>query len=197
MKRTVLLLLACLLLALPTVAQVPEKAAPDDLVVTAEIVGYSYKPAESPGNEHKLLLYVRLNVRNQTNSPREITFYSCGWPAYWIPKGTVVGFDFVGCDKNYPRTLPIPANQSIIFYGPVRVRENDDKPTTFALGFVDFTAADFESKAFRKAKWRDKLLESKAVYWSNELNSNIDLTTTPEIKGSDQYPMYRLTWEDR
>ena len=39
MKKIGLLLLAGLLLALPTVAQAPEKAAPDDLVVTAEIVG--------------------------------------------------------------------------------------------------------------------------------------------------------------
>ena len=44
MKRTVLLLLACLTLALPTVAQAPERAAPDDLVVTAEIVGYGREP---------------------------------------------------------------------------------------------------------------------------------------------------------
>ncbi|MET4075698.1 hypothetical protein [Hymenobacter sp. UYCo722] len=197
MKRIGMILLACLLLALPTVAQAQEKPAPNDLVVTAEIVGYSHKPAGSAVNKPQLILYVRLSVRNQTNSPREITFYSCSWYASWIQKGTVAGFDVMGCDKNYPRTLPIPANQSIVFYGPVRVRENSDEPTTFALGFVDFTAAEFSSKAFRKDTWRDKLLESKAVYWSNELNSNIDPATTPEIRGSDQYPTYRLTWEDR
>lgn len=200
MKRTVLLLLACLLLALPTLAQEPAKTAPDDLVVTAEIVGHSfglsYKQSQNLENKPELIFYVRLTVHNRINKAREITFYSCSWDDSWVHKGAI-GFDVWGCDKNYPRTLLIPANQSIVFYGPVRVRENGDEPTTFALGFIDFTAADFWSKAFRKDKWRNKLLESKAVYWSNVLNSNIDPATTPEIKGSDQYPTYRLTWDDK
>ena len=199
MKRVGLILLACLMLALPTVAQAPEKAVPDDLVVTAEIIGHSYKSAPIPESKSQLILYVRLDVRNQTNHPREITFYSCGWESSWIQRGAV-GFDVWGCDKNYLSTRPIPARQSIIFYGPVRVRMDGDRPTSFALGFVDFNEADFEHKVFhrkfKKKRW-DKFLESKVVYWSNELNSHIAPTATPEITGSGQYPRYSLPEDEK
>ncbi len=182
------------MLVLQAIAQAPEKAVADDLAVTAEIIGHSYKPVKSSGIKPQLILYVRLNVRNQTSSPREITFYSCGWDASWIQKGAA-GFDAWGCNKNYLGTLPIPAGQSIVFYGPVRVRRDGDEPTRFALGFVDFTETDFGSKIFhkkfKKKRW-DKLLKTKAVYWSNELDGGIDPATTPEITGSARYPDYSL-----
>ena len=179
-------------------AQAPEKAAPDDLVVTAEIVGrsfgLSYKQPQNLENKPELIFYVRLNVHNQTNHPREITFYSCGWESSWIQRGAV-GFDLWGCNKNYLSTRPIPAHKSIIFYGPVRAQIDGDGPTRFALGFVDFNEADFGSEVFhrrfKKKRW-DKFLESKVVYWSNELNSNIESTAIPEITGSGQYPGYSL-----
>ena len=195
MKSIGSILLACLTLALQTVAQAPEKAEPDDLVVTAEVVGHSHEPAESPESKSKLILYVRLNIRNQTNHPRDITTMSCGWDDSWINKGA---FRFCGwgCDKNIDKPITIPAGQSVIFYGPVcRLREKAGETTSFALGFIDFMAVDFWSSAFRssKAKRWSKLLNARAVYWSNELNGNIDLATTPEVTGSDQYPRYSLS----
>ncbi len=75
MKRTVLHLLACLLLALRTVAQAPEKAAPDDLVVTAEIVGYAFVAIMGPkgksvqNSKPILSLSAKMMVRNNTNRP--------------------------------------------------------------------------------------------------------------------------------
>ena len=104
--------------------------------------------------------------------------------------------DFIawGCDKNYLNTLSIPVGQSVVFYGPVCARANGDKSTGFTFGFVDFTRADFWSRAFRKhnAKTWAKLLNSRSVYWSNELNGAIEPSTTPEVKRSAQYPGYYL-----
>ena len=190
MRRSVLLLLARLLLALPTVAQAPEKAVLNDLVVTAEIVGHSYKPAERHAIKPKLILYVRLNIRNQTNHSRDITIMSCGWDDSWIQKGTY-GFCGWGCDKNIPKTLTLPPNQSLVFYGPLcRWHESAGKMPGFALGFLDSAGCYY---GIDSLKMRDKLLKNSVVYWSNELNGNIDPTITPEIKGSQQYPRYSLS----
>jgi hypothetical protein len=188
------LLIINMLSPLSNVAGQTAAPAASDLAVTAEIIGHSYKPAKSIENKPQLILYVKLNVHNRTGKPREIAFYSCGWDGSWITRGNV-SFDVWGCDKNYLNSLCIPPRQSIIFYGPIRVRENSDKPTSFALGFVDFTEADFGSKAFRKYKaerWT-KLLNARTVYWSNELTGNIDPATTPEVKGKDQYHYYSLS----
>ena len=142
MKRSVLFLLACLLLALPTVAQVPEKAAPDDLVVTAEIVGYSkviIYPSDfsnpvsrrklrrflkQPSKEYAYQLHAKMVVRNTTNHPREISMMGCDWPESWVASNSSSFFQPTsqpGCDKNSPVSIEIPAGQAIIFLCPLEL----------------------------------------------------------------------------
>ena len=116
MKRTGLMLLACLMLALPTVAQAPEKAAPKDLVVTAEIVGHTYEPAEKLDGKPTLVLSARMTVRKTTNHKREITVMFCDWDWAWTSKGAyrICGPNY--CDANFPEPIIIPPGQSVEFY---------------------------------------------------------------------------------
>ena len=124
MKRTVPLLLACLMLALRTVAQAPEKAAPDDLVVTAEIVGYEYallnrqyssRRSQDENGERGIILGVKLTIRNTTNRKRDITVMTCSWNDSWIAKGAYFICGPWGCDANYPYTTTIPPGQQVDF----------------------------------------------------------------------------------
>ncbi len=194
MRLRFFLLLLLLPLCGPVCGQAAAQPAPDDLVVTAEIVGYSYKTMEGPEAKSRLILYVRVKVRNQTNYPREVTLWTCSWDDSWIHKGEY-SFCGWGCDKNFTMPMTIPAGQSVVFYGPLcRLHENGNEATSFALGFVDYTEADFWSNIFRKRNKRwNKLLKSRSIYWSNELNGNIDPATTPEITGSDRYNGYYLS----
>lgn len=142
MKRLVLLLLACLMLVLPAVAQALQKAAADDLVVTAEIVGYSKfiiypsdfsnpvsrrklrRYLKQPSKEYAYRLNAKMVVRNTTVHPREINMMDCDWPRSWVASGTDGFFEPTwqpGCDKNSPISIEIPAGEAIIFMCPLEL----------------------------------------------------------------------------
>ena len=211
MKRTVLLLLACLLLALPTVAQAPEKAALDDLVVTAEIVGYSHEPGykdnfkgvefDVPSSIH---LYAKMTIRNTTGHPREINMLKCGWYGSWITQFTQGGFvpmSIAGCDSNYPIAVTIPVGEAIVFNCPllwihacVKNKIEAGAAVSFNLGFADLSFDDvghFDSIDDIK----QVIKHARGIYWSNTLNSEIDLAAMKEV--AQPYPTYHLTWDDK
>lgn len=161
-----------------------------DLAVTADIVGHSYKPADNDKSKSRLILYVRIDVRNQTNQPRDVIIMSCGWDDSWIQKGTY-GFCGWGCDKNVPQNITIPIGQSLVFYAPVcQIRESEGGTRRFMFGFMDSMGCYYCIPSARK---RSQYLNTHTVYWSNELDGNINPATTPEITGRDQYPGYSLT----
>ena len=142
MKRLGLILLACLTLALQAVAQAPEKAAPDDLVVTAEIVGYSKmviypsdfvnpfsrsklrRYLKQPSKKYAYVLHAKMVVRNTTNHSREISMKGCDWPESWVANSSSGFFQPTsqpGCDKNSPISVEIPAGQAIVFICPLEL----------------------------------------------------------------------------
>ena len=203
MKRTALLLLACLLLALRTVAQAPEKAAPDDLVVTAEIVGYSKSAYK--GKEH-YMLYAKMMIRNTTIHPRDIAMMSCSWDESWLisnEQGISETFFVLSCGKNYPSTFTIPVGESMVFNcllilmnGHIARPNDATRATSFRLGFLDLPSEavwnGFHAKA-EEQRVLEKIKKARAVYWSNALTTEIDLAATKEIDGR-QYPTeYHLT----
>ena len=169
MKRTVLHLLACLLLALRTVAQAPEKAAPDDLVVTAEIVGYAFVaimgPKGKPVQNSKpiLSLSAKMMVRNNTNHQREIAVMRCSWHWAWTSKGAYSICGPSGCDGNFPEPIMIPAGQAVEFYDKLCANESEgsvsDSIKSFQLGFID--VADKDYKAFL---FNERLSHEPVVY---------------------------------
>ena len=193
MKRIGLILLACLLLALPTVAQAPEKAAPDDLVVTAEIVGYGYEPKWLTKNSTETILYAKMIVRNTTNQPRQVWMMGCDWANSWIAKATGPDSLFTptflpACTANYPLFLTIPVGEGLIFSCPlllVNGRFTDTKNPRLLVGFrVGFIDVKNEEGvlSMRGAKPLDKITNARAVYWSNLVTNAIDLTTAVKIK---------------
>lgn len=202
MKRTVLILLACLLLALPTVAQAPEKAVPDDLVITAEIVGYSKSVIE--GKEH-CMLYAKVMIRNATNHVRDISMMSCGWDESWLTsdaRGFSETIFQVSCDKNTPTVVSIPVGESVIFNCPLilmngYIAKPDDitRAQLFRLGFLDLTFEDIWNGFYAKPSEKrilEKIKKARAVYWSNTLTNAVDLAVIKEISGKE-YPSYYLT----
>ena len=207
MKRTGLLLLTCLLLALRTVAQAPEKAAPDDLVVTAEIVGYSkWTYAGKTYNR----LHAKMVVRNTTNHPREINMMSCDWPESWVASGTKALFEptyQLSCDKNIPITVTIPAGEAAVFkcplYGVNAYTEKPESPNSqisIKLGFIDLTLQAVWDGFYgipQKERIRAKIQKARAVYWSNMITNKINMNTIEEITGDNRYLNYSLAWNGK
>ena len=188
MKRIGLILLACLLLALPTVAQAPEKTAPDDLVVTAEIVNceyglvdHKYSSRRSEKGESGLILGVKMTVRNTTNRRRGITVMSCSWNDFWTAKGAYFICGPWGCDANYPYQIIIPAGQAVEFYDELCTRSSaisaSDSINSFQLGFIDVSIKD----SFNYITGQ-KLSRKPIVYWSNVVKDDLRPIATPEVK---------------
>ena len=180
MKRIGLMLLACLLLALPTVAQAPEKAAPNDLVVTAEIVGHRYSTIYTLNGRPQLILATCLTLRNQSTHPRTVTMMTCDWDASWEIEGPY-RFESHGCDHNSPESITIPVGQALVFYGELEHYRNQpgqqDSVAHFKALFYDIT--DRNLNAF----FSNKRISCKqpTKYWSNELTDNIRPTATPAV----------------
>ena len=205
MKRPVLLLLACLLLALPTVAQAPEKAAPDDLVVTAEIVGYSYEfVSRVVKTPPRLTIHARMHLRNVTSHPRDIFMMSCEWPNSWIAKGPSGLFEPTFrpvCSRNTPTRVTIPAGEALIFDCPLLLVTStsanaraQDSTISFKLGFMDLGFADSRYRAETSGmRISEKTNKAHAVYWSNFLSSGIDTANAQKITGNRRYFDYHLT----
>lgn len=192
MKRAIPLLLACLLLALPTVAQAPEKAAPDDLVVTAEIVGHRYSTAYTLNGRPQLILATRLTLRNQSARPRTVTLMTCDWHASWQIEGPY-RFISPGCDHNFPESVIIPVGQALVFYGELEHYRNQpgqpDSVAHFKAVFCDMPKKRFEAFV------RGKHISSKPPtrYWSNELTDDFRPVATPALAEAILMREYRLT----
>ena len=187
MKRTVLLPLACLLLALRTVAQAPEKAAPDDLVVTAEIVDHEYTLVDrryssrrSLNGEPGLVLGIKMTVRNTTNHERAITVMNCSWSWLWAAKGAYFVCGPSGCDANYPYSIIIPPRQAVDFYDELCTdtpAQSADSIRVFQLGFTDIPLQQFNQKPSKKQQ-----LFKPVIYWSNTISDDVRPTATAELK---------------
>ena len=200
MKSTGLILLACLLLALRTMAQAPEKAAPDDLVVMAEIVGYSksvYKGKE------RYMLYAKMVIRNTTDHVHDIHMMSCDWFSSWVVRRAQGGLESIcitGCDTNHPTTVAIPVGEAVIFNSPlfwlngIVSNENESsKAVSFSIGFADLMSReDVWDFATRNNDEVEMVKHAQAVYWSYNLTTEIDLATLKEIDGK-QFGGYYLT----
>ena len=201
MKRTGLLLLTCLLLALRTVAQAPEKAAPDDLVVTAEIVGYGtepkwlHEPKRLKKHKPAIILYASVTVRNMTAVPREVFMMTCDWPTSWVAKNSNELFlptfqPF--CTANFPARLNIPAGGAMVFNYPLldikthsATIDDLSKVMSFELGFVDYASVK-EVEEYRRIEITERVKIVRKVYWSNTLSNDIDPALMKEIKADKQ-----------
>ncbi len=202
MKRIGLMLLTCLLLALPTVAQAPEKAAPDDLVVTAEIVGYEFvaimSPKGKPVRDSKpvLSLSAKMMIRNTTNHNRQIVVMRCSWHWAWTSNGAYSICGPSSCDGNFPEPIIIPAGQTVEFYDRLCANESQgyasDSIKSFQLGFIDIVEKDY--KAFVS---NENLLKEPTVYWSNILRDDARPIAPEEVKQKVNRRQYGLPGEDR
>ncbi|MCI1190082.1 hypothetical protein MON38_21875 [Hymenobacter sp. DH14] len=197
MKRTVMLLLTCLLLALRTVAQAPVKTAPDDLVVTAEIVGYEFVAAMSSkgkpiqAGKPVLSLSARMAIRNNTSHQREIVVMRCSWHWAWASKGAYSICGPSGCDGNSPEPIIIPAGQTVEFYDKLCAQSPtgyaSDSVKTFQLGFIDIIDKDYKAFIFNQ-----QLSREPAIYWSNVLQDDARPIATEEVKRKVNRRQYGL-----
>ena len=215
MKRTGLILLACLTLALQAVAQAPEKPAPDDLVVTAQIVSYiGYDVTKSFANSKvpdEVMLIVNMTVRNMTDHSRDIFMMDCDWPNSWVSNGPTGLAEVTiqpGCDKNSPQSYTIPPHEALIFdcrllcmRGRLVKRGEKRDPKCFQLGFLDFASRDDvwidATENIHTMKTSDRVKNARAIYWSNILTNEVFTPTTKAVMDYSIYPTFRLTWEDR
>lgn len=144
----------------------------------------------------QLVPYLKLSIHNQTGHPRDVVVMSCGWDDSWVQRGAYGLCGGWGCDKNFAKTITIPVGQALVFCGALcgGTLASNGLPG-FSLGFSDFTQADFASGALysNNKKKRAKRVNSRTVYWSNELNGNADLATTPEITSCNLHPGYYLS----
>lgn len=189
------MLLACLTLALQTVAQALEKAAPDDLVVTVEIMRRNEIPIQNERNSPIILLYAKLSVQNKTVHEREVTIMWCSWNDSWTTTNYYSLYGW-GCDKNYPATITIPAGQALVFYGTLcRISKNGlgipDSVAHFKLGFIDFAEGDWSSPP--KHQKRKDLLKTRVVYWSNELTDDVKAIYHQEMMDKMRNHEYYVT----
>lgn len=182
-----------LLLLLPlwgsVFGQAAAQPAPDDLVVTAEIVGYSkwYYAGETYS-----MLHAKMVVRNTTIFPRDINMMSCDWPGSWVASSNTRGLFEptwqISCDKNSPTSITIPSGGAVVFtcplYGINAYSENLaslNKPLSIKLGFIDLTLQDvwdgfhgIPNEEIIQAKIR----KARRVYWSNEISNKINMSIT-------------------
>ena len=215
MKRTVLHLLACLLLALRTVAQAPEKAAPDDLVVTAEIVGYEAPDITKTFVHSKRItevpIYAKMTVRNMTDHTRNIFTMTCDWPFSWIADGpnglTDVSFQ-PGCDHNSPWTFSIPAHEAVIFNcrlwfinGYLIEPGEHYNAKSFRLGFLDVACEadvwNYFAIGNPHIDIADMVKKSAHVYWSNTLSDVVKPGNTKKIEANrfNWYNTLEQSWK--
>lgn len=205
MKRTVLFLLACLLLALPTVAQAPEKPAPADLVVTAEIVGYSKLVYQ--GKTYKML-NAKMIVRNTTSHSREITMMSCDWPESWVASGSNGLVELTwqpGCDMNAPVIIWIPAGEAVVFNCPMygvnaysKSSESLNTPLSIKLGFIDLPLQAFQEgfHGTAEARIQAKMQKAQNVYWTDLLIDKVKADAFKELTGKDSRLIWGVTWQN-
>ncbi|GAB3737743.1 hypothetical protein GCM10027594_18420 [Hymenobacter agri] len=194
MKTTALLLLTCLLLALRTVAQAPEKTAPEDLVVTAEILSHRYQAPKNGIGKPQLVLYAKLVVRNKTNHDRKILTMSCSWTACWTYTGGFLPSANEICEKNTFTEIVIPVGRTLVFYCPLfdcrktkYVRSSDNGTVSdFKVGLVDFTDLEDFMGSMRGA------VKNRTVYWSNQLNADVSVKRTPKVAAHKQPAYYTV-----
>ena len=196
MKRTVLLLLTCLLLALRTVAQAPEKAAPDDLVVTAEIIDHQYLDIDSSKGKTVLTFSAKLLVQNNTHHDRKIVVMFCDWEWSWTSQGAYRICGPSGCDANFPETIVIPSGQSVEFYDRLCPNKSDnqilDSPGMFRLGFIDLS-----EKGYLKFIRGKNILTNPRIYWSNQLRDGVRPVATEEVREKVLGRQHRLLDKDQ
>ncbi len=199
-----------LLLLLPLCGPVFGQAAPpapDDLVVTAEIVGYS-KWAYA-GKKYDML-HAKMVVRNTTNHPREISMMSCDWPESWVASGARGFFEPTyqpSCDKNTPAIVTIPAGEAVVFKCPLfginayaGNPEDLNGVISFKLGFIDLTSQDVWDGFYgipQKERIQAKIQKARAVYWSNVITNKIDINAVEKLLGDDRYLSYSLAWNGK
>ena len=202
MKTTVLLLLVCLLLALPTVAQAPEKTAPDDLVVTAEIVGYKYSQPQTQAKLKRnkpdvsvpyLSLYSKMSLRNKTNKNRSVCVMTCSWENSWVDDMPYSLLAWT-CDHNFPVTINIPPGEALVFYAPLfdvvrRSTSSLDSVMHFKMGFIDLMESDYNYVGSK----RREVGEKRVVYWSNELSNDTRPIISPEVAAKANDHCFYLT----
>ena len=205
MKRLGLILLTCLMLALQAVAQAPEKPAPVDLVVTAEIVGYQRQTLWEKKDPREVTLFAKMTVRNIADHSRTIFMMNCDWPNSWIGNGSN-GLSHVtfqpGCDKNAPHSFMIPANEAVVFNCPLYlvrgylIKSGEHNETMcFRFGFVDLDSWDSVSN-YNRAEIPEKIRRARGIYWSNILTNELDPIAAKEVTSPSNLT-YHLTWEDR
>ena len=214
MKKIALLLLSYLTLVLPAKAQTPEKAAPDDLVVTAEIVGYEAPDITKTFAHSKRItevpIYARMIVRNMTDHTRNIFTMTCDWPDSWIANGpnglSEVSFQ-PGCDHNSPWTFSIPAHEAVIFNcrlwfmnGYLMEPGEHYDAKCFRLGFLDVTSKEevWNNVIARYPSHMEtaEMIEKSAhVYWSNILSDVINPATMRKIEFTRFYNTLELSWK--
>ena len=195
MHRTVLLLLTCLLPALPTVAQAPEKAAPDDLVVTAEIVGYGRATFFETKDPSAVTLFVKMSVRNTTDRPRAIITRVCGWPSSsWLgngPNGLFLPTIQLQCDRDFAKTITIPANGTLEFNCPLFLLKahlsktgRQETVDCFRLGFIDLKSElDAQFWLSDEIAIPSILHKARKICWSNTLTNEVNPADVKEVKG--------------
>ena len=212
MKRTGLILLACLLLAWRAVAQAPAKAVPDDLVVTAEIVGYVAPDITKTFAHSKRItevpIYTKMTVRNMTDHPRSISIMTCDWPDSWVyngPNGLLEVSFQLGCDNNHPETYSIPAREAVLFncrlwfingYLTEPGERYDAK--CFRLGFLDFSSEDDvmdNTVRIPRIETADRIRKAAHVYWSDTLSDVINPVTMKKTEDKRFYNTFQLSWE--
>ena len=202
MKRIGLILVACLMLMLQAVAQAPEKAVPDDLVVTAEIVGYEFvaitSPKGKPVRDSKpiLSLSAKMMIRNNTNHQREIVVMRCSWHWAWTSKGAYSICGPNGCDGNFPEPIIIPAGQTVEFYDKLCANESEgsasDNIKSFQLGFIDIQYEEYKRFILNK-----ELSREPVVYWSNVLRDDARPIATKEVEEKIFGRQHGLLGEDK
>ena len=192
MKKIGLILLACLTLTLQSVAQAPEKVAPDDLVVTVEIIDHEYFPNKNQKNKPILVLSAKMTIRNTTNYQRKIVVMTCSWNWDWTAKGGHFICGPSGCDSNFPDSVIIPAGQTVEFYDRL-CGVKSDSVRSFQLGFIDIP----EEKEHTNLFFGEKLSHEPVVYWSNVVKDDVRLIATEEIKEKVRIRQHGLVGEEK
>lgn len=188
--------------------------APNDLVVTAKIVGYGYDFVWGEKGPGPITLYAEMTVRNSTDHIRDIYIMSCSWPESWLaswPHGLFNPTFQPICDKNSRTRISIPVGEAVIFNCPLYMwsklstkNGSAGEVLIFRMGFVDLKPTNLlnfkddgrDARASIKQKKSAKLKKEKIapdVYWSHFITNEINPDTAKKITGDGRYFSYHLT----
>jgi hypothetical protein len=149
------LIVFVLFLTSVTIAQPNDK----NISINVELIGNGSQTLSPCDNN---AYFTRLEIQNNADTSTNIITDYTFWTQYWLSNNDSIRLEGFPGDHGESIRIQIPAKESMIFYGIIRVHPGTINKK-FRLGFADFK----KFPGFYDDVNKEKLKQN--IYWSNEV----------------------------